>query len=214
MPPTFVRPQDVPVKSPNTLAEGIIQQSLDAENLEILGIGTAISLTCSTVGIATGIAKIYLKKIILDYVETALGDLEAIYFMVTTKPTTEVADTVTKLEKELTSNKAGPGGQVVLVSKVAETKRITTTCLYKMREFQLIKISGAGFAMNPAASAALQVVRLSRDPARVEAVSLESISAKESGRPRTALSIYLRQGKRPERDADFTRTLRELRIIQ
>jgi len=210
----FIRPQDATAKSPSTVAEDIIQQSLDAEKLDILGIGSAISHTCSTVGIATGIAKLFLKKTHIDYVQTILGDFEAIYFMLNTKPTTEIGETVSRLEREITSNKPGPGGQIVLVSKLAEVRRVTTTCLYKMREFELIKIEGAGFAMSPAVSAALQVVRLSKDPVRVEAVNLDSIQAKDTGRARTAISIYLRRGKSGDRDADFTRTLRELKIIK
>lgn len=214
MPPIFIRPQDATAKSPNTLAEELIQQSLSNDVLDVLGIGSAISLACSTVGIATGIARLYLKRILLDYIETAIVDFEAIYFMLSTKPTTEVTDTVKKLEAEITSNKAGPGGQIVLVSKLAETRRITTTCLYKIQEFELVKIAGAGFAIGSAVSAALQVVRLSKDPVKIVATSLEAIPAKTTGRPTTALNIYIRRGKGPERDADFTRTLSELKITR
>ena len=210
----FIRPQDVTVKSPNTIAEDLIQQSLEAEKLDVLGIGTATSHACSTVGIATGIAKLFLKKIQIDYIETMLGDFEAIYFMLTTKPTKEIEEIVSKLEREITSNKAGPGGQIVLVSKLVEVRRVTTTCLYKMREFELIKVQGAGLAMSSAISAALQVVRLSREPVKVEAVTLDSIEAKDTGRAHTAISIYLRRGKGGDRDADFTRTLRELKIVK
>jgi hypothetical protein len=213
MPPIFVRPQDAASKTPNGLAEEVIQQSLSADRLEILGLGTAISLTCATVGIATSLAKLYVKKTFLDYVETSIGDFEAIYFALATKPTAELTDLVAKLENEIISKKAGPGGQIVLVSKLAEVRRITTTCLYKMREFELIKIEGAGFAMGAAVSAALQLVRLSKEPVKIEATTLESISTKD-GRPTTAISIYIRRGKGPDRDPDFSKALRELRVTQ
>lgn len=213
MPPVLIRPQDATARSVNDLAEDIIQQSLGTETMDIAGIGSAIPYSCSVVAVATGIAKIYAKKILLDYVETpVIGPFETMYFLLTTKPTTELRDKVAKLEGELVANKPGPGGQVVLVSKLVEIRRITTTCLYKINEFELVKIGAAGSAIGSAVSAVLQVLRLSKQPASIEAVSLESVTSKVTGRPATAVSIYIRRGKRPERDPDLQRTLRELRL--
>jgi hypothetical protein len=213
LPPILIRPQDATARLVNDLAEEIIQRSLSVEYLDVVGIGSAISHTCSVVGVATSIAKIYVKKLLLDYVETpVVGPFETIYFSLTTKSSTEHEEKVAKLEAELVQNRPGPGGQLVLVSKLAEVRRITTTCLYKMREFELLKIEAAGSAIGSAASAALQVVRLSKESARIEAVGLETIQSKVTGRPSSALSIYIRRGKQLERDPDFQRTMRDLKL--
>jgi len=213
MPSILIKPQDITVKSVNTLAEEIIQQSLSADTIGLVGIGQAISRTCAIVGLSTEIARIYARKIVLDYVETpVIGPFEAIYFQLTSKPTTELSDLVKRLESELVANKPGRGGQLVLVSKLAEIRRITTTCLYTLRDFDLMKIQAAGLAINSAVSAALQVVRLSKEPVRVEAVGLEPIESKMNMHRTTALSIYIRRGKSVERDPDLLRTLRDLRL--
>lgn len=214
VPPILIRPQDAVSKSVNVLAEEVIQRTLDVDTLDIFGIGSAISYACSVVAVATGIAKIYRKKILLDYVEQpVIGSFEAIYFSLTTRPTTELQDRVAKLETEIVANKPGPGGQLVLVSKLAEVRRITMTCLYKMKEFELIKIGAAGSAINSGVSAALQVIRLSKEPVRIEGVSLDAIPSRVEGRLSTAILIYVRRGKPAERDPDLLRTLRDLKVI-
>jgi len=214
MPSILIKPQDIALKSVNALAEDIIQQSLTADTIGVVGIGPAMSRTCAIVGVSTEIARISPRKILLDYVETpVVGPFDAIYFQLTTKPTAELPELVKRLESELVANRTGPGGQVVFVSKLAEIRRITTTCLYTIRDFDLVKIQAAGLAINSAVSAALQVVKLSKEPARIEAVTLEPIQSKTGGYRTTALSIYIRRGKVAERDPDLVRTLRDLKLI-
>lgn len=213
MPSILIKPQDIALKSVNALAEDIIQQSLSADTIGVVGIGTAISRTCAIVGLSTEIARIFPRKVLLDYVETpVIGPFDAIYFQLTTKPTSELSDLVKQLESELVANRPGPGGQLVLVSKLAEIRRITTTCLYTIRDFELVKIQAAGLAINSAVSAALQVVKLSKEPARIEAVSLEPIQSKTAGFRTTAVSIYVRRGRPTEKDPDLLRALRDLKL--
>jgi hypothetical protein len=213
LPPILIRPQDATAKPPTALAEELIQQSLEVETLTVVGIGSAIPHACSTVAIASEIAKVHVRKILLDYVETpVIGPFEAIFLFLTTRPTNELRERVAKLETELKVNAPGPGGQVVLVSKLAEVRRITMTCLYKMKEFELIKINAAGLAISSGVSAALQLVRLSREPVRIEAVVLESIKSRETGKPTTAMAIYVKRGKPTEADADLVKTLHDLKL--
>ena len=199
--PVVLRPEDLANKRVSTIIDGIIQTLVTHKELDVVGISSAIFLACSSANIVASVSKFNASKISIDYLEyPVIGKFEAIFLTLSKEGSSNHVERVKALESEIVG---GPGGSVVAVTKQDRLERITSLCLFRLREYSLVKILAAGTAITGAVLAALQVSKggIAREEVGIPLVDLSSIPRREpEGKSTTAIAIYLKRGHKTDYD--------------
>ena len=206
--PLIVRPQDLSLKV-SDLSERVILGMMKAEELDIIGLNSAIFLTCSAINIATDIANVHVNELCIDYIEVPiLGRLEAIFAAVGREPKIDIKSRIAEEEKgmNLTTDREG---QLIAVWRGGKIERLVTICLLKLSKVEKLKVIAAATAINDAVSLVLQLTKgsISKVPVGISFISLSTIQSREDAQKKmTAISIFLKKGQKTE----YTRRHREL----
>jgi len=197
------------------LSEQIIQELIQAEEMDIIGLSQACFLACSAVNIATKIANVHVTRIYLDNLEVPiLGKFEAIFFTLTKKSGIDFEAEMKRLDQGLALDR-GRDSDVVVIGSRDTPGNMTTIALWKLSKSKRIKIIAAGAAINNAITAALQIThgQISKDPVGILLIALSSIEPRASTghmNPVSAINIYLEKGVAKNYDKRHTDTVNEL----
>lgn len=168
------------------------------ENLEIVGISTAITSACIAIIKARELANVYVANAALDYIELpVIGRLEAIFVALSRRPPAKTTEAmIQELDAPLNVTFT-PLGQAIAVPRQEKAERILTITLSKLRHFGKVKVMAAGAAIGSAVSVALWTSKsgIAKETIGIEYVGLTSVASKlqpESSVP--ALAIYLTKG--------------------
>ncbi len=214
-PHLILRPADVPRERLGKLSERIIQELMQTEEMDVVGLSSACFLACSAVNISSRIANIHVTRSLIDYISVpVMGKLESVFFTISRKPGPDYVAEMQKLDKDL-NLPVGPDSDVVAVGSRDAPERMTTLALWKLARVKRVKIVAAGAAINNAITTALQLTQggISKEPVGVLLVGLSSIPSRDSGgvpRQVTAINIYLEKGFATKYDQRHSRILKDL----
>lgn len=187
--------------------------------MEIIGLSSAIFLTCSGVNMATDIANVNIGEICVDYVEVPIiGEFEAILIKVGIESTVDRKKRVEEEEKgmSLTTEREG---QIVAVRRGDRLERLVTLALLKFQKVDKLKLIAAATAINDAVSFALKLTegKVAKDPIGINFIDLQTIKSREDpSKKMTGISIYLEKGHKTVRSQwhkDFIKKLKEKRTV-
>lgn len=210
--PIIIKPEDLSTKDVTFFSQQIIRSMIKYEELDVIGISSAIFLACSAVNVSTNIANIYVNSLSLDYIDIpVIGKFEGSFFVLSREPKIDWTAERQKLDKEMKLT-IEPDGQLVVVSRRVSPEKMITICLWKLSKFDLVKIIAAGTAINNAVAVALQVARggISKEPVALRLVTLTTVPSKETTPPKpvTGIEIYLQKGM------ETTYDKRHLKILE
>lgn len=193
----IIKPESVAKERPSDFLEKIIS-GLDSTNeVDLIGLGDAVFLACSSVKQAIDLANIGISEIAVDYWDHPfLGRYEGIFFVLSKQKGTDQEAAVQEKDAGMDLSIA-PVGQVIMVPKLESPNRIVIMALHKLRMHDRIKIIGAGGAINTAVSVALKLVKgnVAKDPIGIEAIVLSTVMGKGTdSKPTTGINIYLAKG--------------------
>lgn len=198
--PIIVKPQDLSLKL-SDISERVIHGMMEAEELDVIGLGTATFLACSAVNIATEIASVYMNELYADYVEVPiLGKFESIFMRIGREPKIDIKSRIEEEEKEmnLTTEREG---QLIAVRKGGRIEKLVTLCLLKFSKVEKVKVIAAASAINDAISLALRLTKgtISKVPIGISFMSLTSLESRDDPTKKvTGISIFLRKGQKTE----------------
>jgi len=211
-----IRPEDLAIRKTSALSEQIVQTLINFDELDVVGISTAVFLPCSAINIARSIADIHISRLYIDYLEIPIvGKFEAIFFTLSRKMGLDIEAKMRELDSKMNLT-IGKEGQLIAVSRRERLERLTSLCLWKLREFPRVKILGAGMAISNAVATALQVSRagISKDPIAIEFIGLSTIQSRETDKPPkpvSAIDIYLTKGNETQYDERHLKIIEHLR---
>lgn len=194
-----LRPHDVQRERVGRLSEQIIQELMQSDEMEVVGLSLACFLACSAVNIATKIANVHVSKVEVDYLTVpVLGKFEAIFFTLTKEPGIDFESEMKKLDEGLGLEK-GRDSDVIAIGSRDSAEKMTTMTLWKLSKSARVKIVAAGAAISNAIATTLQIThgQISRDPVHISLIALSSIEPRVAAghmNPVTAINIYLEKG--------------------
>lgn len=209
----MIKPQDITLKV-SEFSEKVVQNLMQAEEFDVIGLGDGIFLACSAVNIATDIANAHVNELSADSLGVpVLGNIDAIFITVGREAKLDIAKRVEEEEKGmvLTTER---DGQIIAVRRGARTEALVHLCLIKLSRFDKLKIVAAASAINDAVHLALQIAKgpVAKEPVGIALINLYTITAREDPQKKmTAASIYLRKGYKGEyskRHQDLIKKLR------
>ena len=195
-----IRPDDIIERSSTYFSQQIISSIMSFGELDVIGLGTSIFMTCSAVNISKDIANVNIHHISLDYVDfPILGKYEVILFTLkNTPPKTTMKSLAERIDKKL-NNYIGRDGQLIVVSRRQNIEKLVAMCLWKMSQFNQIKLIAGGTAINNATKIALTLAKsgIAKEPTYVKLISLEKLTRTrtEIPKPITGIAIYIEKGK-------------------
>lgn len=211
----IIRPEDISTKRPNDFSQEIVSSLLEAPEINVIGISSAIFFACSSVNITRDLADIHINHLELDYIEyPVIGKFEGVFFNLSRKKTVDWESEARALSEKmkLTFDR---DGQLVVVSKRQSIDKLRMICLWKLSRMNLLKIIGAGTAINNAVRIALQISRggIAKEPVAIKLVSIQSLEAKEAEAQKTTtgIEIFLERGKETEYSKKHNELLRTLK---
>jgi len=213
--PIIIRPEDLSTKDVGLFSEQIIHSMIAYDQLDVIGLSTAIFLTCSSVNISTSIANVHVNATSLDYIDIpVVGKFEGIFFVLGREPKVDWKSQSEKFDKTMKLS-IDPTGQLIVISRRQEPARMITMCLWKLSKFDRLKIIAAGTAINNAVYVALQVARggIAKEPVAISLVALSTVPSREGilPKPVTGIEIYLEKGKETVYDNRHLRVLERIK---
>jgi len=193
----------------------IINTMAKVEELDIVGLSSAISLACSAVRMSTSVARIYIEELCLDYIEIpVLGKFSGAFFSLGREQKTDWDSEKAEIEKNMKLS-FDPDGQLVIVSKNLLPDKMIPLCLWKLAKSDRLKIMAAGYWINSAAALALEITKgaISRETVGIELMTLstQTIGTQETTpKLATGLEIYLKKGQPTEYSKKHKAVLSEL----
>lgn len=192
-----IRPADVSLRIAD-VAERIIGGILEHSELDVIGIGNAMFLSCAAVNMATGIANIFINEVCIDSFEVPLlGKINFVSSHLTQNKTTDFDELVKAEESQMKYLFE----QTISVGKESNLDKLLTLCLLKLSEVDQLKIMAAGGSINDAILLALRLTtgKISKVPVGVKLVSIHSITTKaDATRKIVAIGIYIKKGSATE----------------
>ena len=196
--PIIVKPQDLSLRV-NVLSERVILGMMKAEQLDIIGLNTAVFLACSAINIATEIANIHVNELCVDYIEIpVLGRFEAVFVRVGKEPKIDINSRIEEEEKgmNLTTDREG---QLIAVRRGGRIEKLVTICLLKLSRVEKLKVIAAASAINDAVSLVLQLTQgsISKEPIGITFISFSTIQSRDDPTKKmTGISIFLKKGQK------------------
>jgi len=196
----LIKPDDIIGKGAIFFSQQIIDAIMKSEEVDVIGFGTSIFLTCSAVNISTNIANIHIHDISLDYIEIpVIGKNEVILFTLKNFPPEKPLETLAKeIDKRLNLSFSS-NGQLIVVSRKQNIEKMVTLCLWKLSKMDEIKLMAGGTAINNAVKIALILSKggIAKEPVSIKLISLETFqrSRVQPPKPITGISIYLGKGQ-------------------
>ena len=196
--PIIVKPQDLSLRV-NVLSERVILGMMKAEQLDIIGLNTAVFLACSAINIATEIANIHVNELCVDYIKVpVLGRFEAVFARVGKEPKIDIKSRIEEEEKgmNLTTDREG---QLIAVRRGGRIEKLVTLCLLKLSRVEKLKLIAAASAINDAVSLALHLTQgsISKEPIGITFISFSSIQSRDDPTKKmTGISIFLEKGQK------------------
>lgn len=194
--PIVLRPEQTTYLRVTDLSETIVQNLVKFGSVDMVGISSAMFIACGAVNLARNIANVNVKSLAIDYIDIPIvGKFEGVFFELTKEPGIDFKKQIDTYEIMLNQN-GGGFQKTVGVSKKDRPEKLTSIALMKLSKFPMIKISGAGVAINTAISIALQLAKanIARKKVGIRFVGLDAIPQKiDRTKTTTALQIYLQQ---------------------
>ena len=199
----LIKPDDAVNRSSTYFSERIISSIMSSGQVDVIGLGPSISIASSAVNISADIANVHIHEVTLDYVEfPVLGKYEVIVFSL---KNVSLEKPLALLARQLDENMKltiDREGQLVVISARQAIERTVQMCLWKLSNFERVKILAAGSAITNAARTALTITKgdISREPVFIELISFGRFEKTRGGPPKpiTSIHIYLRKGKGKE----------------
>jgi hypothetical protein len=188
----LLQPSDASAKITDVV-EGIIAGIMETGEVNVVGFNEALFLTCSSVNMATEIAKVYVDDIdIADFDLPGFGRVFAVSAHLTQKMAGEYTTVAAQEDKTMTD-----ADQTISVSRASTFERLITISLLKLVKFDKVKIAAAGGSINDAITLALKLTggQISKDPVGIKLFHLYSITMRDDPtKSIAAVSIYLQKG--------------------
>jgi len=199
----LIKPSDVLDRSSTSFSEKIISSIMSDGQIDVVGLGTSIFLACSAVNISTDIANVHIHEVTLDYIEFPfLGKSEVIIFTLKNAPRGKHTQVMAKELNEKMKLTTERDGQLIVISRRQTIERTVQMCLWKLINFERIKLMAGGSAINNAIRTALVLAKgnISKQPLFIELISLEKFyrSRGDQTKPITGIHIYIKKGKEKE----------------
>lgn len=210
--PIIVKPQDLSFKV-SDISERVIRGMMEAEELDIIGLDTAMFLACSAINIATDIANVHINDLCADYIEVpVLGKFDAVFARLGREAKIDIKSRIEEEQKgmNLTTDREG---QLIAVRKSGRIEKLVTLCLLKLSKAEKLKVIAAATAINDAISLALQLAKgpISKVPIGISFMSLSSIESRDDPAKKvTGVSIFLRKGQKTEYSKRHLELVRKL----
>jgi hypothetical protein len=188
-----IRPNDVSTSKTSDFAEKIISGILEYGELDVIGIGDAMFLSCAAINMATEIANVFVDEICIDSFEVPI--LGKINFVSSHLSQNKITD-FDKLVKSEESEMKNPYEQTISIARDSSLEKLLTVSLMKLSRFDRLKIMAAGGAINDAILLALRLTkgRISKDPMGVGVINLYSINTRSDETKKiVAISIFVRK---------------------
>jgi DNA-binding protein len=197
----------------NDVAEKIICGIMESGELNVVGVGEGIYLTCASINFAKEIANVHINEIFLDYIEPpGQGKFESISCLLSTKEGADMAKLVVEEEKDMNLT-TGRDGQIVNVGRNITLDSLLTLLLIKFSMFKKIKVCAAGSSINDAVSLCLKLCKagISKETIGIDLIDLYTIEMRADPTKKiTAISIYLKKGSPTQYSEKHLELLRKI----
>jgi hypothetical protein len=188
----LLQPSDASAKITDVV-EGIIAGIMETGEVNVVGLNDALFVACSSVNMATEIAKVYVDDIdIADLDIPGFGRSSVVSAHLTQKMAGEYTTLAAQEDKTMTDV-----DQTVSVSRASTLERLITISLLKLVKFDKVKIAAAGGSINDAITLALKLSsgQISKEPVGIKLFHLYSITMRDDPtKSIAAVSIYLQKG--------------------
>ena len=188
-----IRPSDVSLKI-SDVTEMIISGIMDAGEVDVIGVGDAMSIVCSALNLSCEIAKIYINQISFENLEDpVLGKTAVIFAHLAQLELVDYEKLVAEEEKIMDNI----NDRTISVGHEIPMEKLLTRSLMALARFDEIKLIAAGGSINEAISLALKLTtgQISRGTVGVKLIYLYSINMRNDSAKRiSAISIYLQKG--------------------
>ncbi|MGA3291328.1 MAG: hypothetical protein ABSD42_13940 [Candidatus Bathyarchaeia archaeon] len=209
-----VTPDKSELMGARDLSQNIIQELMKTETLNVVGIGSSITLAIAAVDLSRNLANVNIQSISLDYIHlTANYVPEAIFLELSKKPSNP-SSSVNAFETQLFDDKIA---KTVAVHRGDGVETITNQILWKLKKCDTIKVMASGFAIMTAVRSTLQVITsgITREQVGISAITIDSIERKtpidSSITKRVpAIQIYLEKGQKTEYPANHKEIIQKV----
>lgn len=189
----LLQPSDASAKMTDVV-EGIISGIMETGEVNVVGLNDSLFLACSSVNMATEIAKVYVDDIDIAELEIpGLGKASAVSAHLTQKLAGEYSTLAEQEDKTMTD----VADQTISVSRASTFERLLTITLLRLAKYDKIKIAAAGGSINDAIALALKLTggEISKDQVGIKLFHLYSIIMRnDPTKSIAAVSIYLQKG--------------------
>lgn len=196
----LIKPEDVQKGGAYRFSDQIINSLRKADELFVIGMGNAISLTCTAVLRATSIANVKISEVGVNYVGIPKLGITGVFFILDKQSKINWDEKKKRLEKGMNLS-FERGGQLLIVSNNLPIDRAIPLALSRLADSSCIKISAAGTAINRAVSIALELTQSDISPCELgtELVIVFTVqyTKGETTVPETVMDIFVSKGKKP-----------------
>lgn len=209
-----VTPDKSELMGARDLSQNIIQELMKTDILNVVGIGSSITLAIAAVDFSRNLANVNIQSVSLDYIHlTANYVPEAIFLELSKKPSSP-SSSVNAFEAQLFDDKIA---KTVAVRRGDGVETITNQILWKLNKCDTIKVMASGFAIMTAVRSTLQVITsgITREQVGISAITIDSIERKtpidSSITKRVpAIQIYLEKGQQTEYPANHKEIIQKV----
>jgi hypothetical protein len=188
----LLQPSDASAKITDVV-EGIIAGIMETGEVNVVGLNDSLFLACSSINMATEIAKVHVDDIDIAELEIpGLGKAAAVSAHLTQKQAGEYSALAEQEDKTMTD----VTDQTVSVSRASTFERLLTITLLRLAKYDKVKIVAAGGSINDAIALALKLTggQISKDPVGIKLFHLYSIIMRnDPTKSIAAVSIYLQK---------------------
>jgi hypothetical protein len=176
------------------IVEAIIADIMENSEINVVGLNDSLFLACSSINMATEIAKVYVDDIDISELEIpGIGKVSAVSAHLTQKQAGEYSALAEQEDKNMTDI----ADQTISVSRASTFERLLTITLLRLAKYDKVKIVAAGGSINDAIELALKLTggQISKDPVGIKLFHLYSIIMRnDPTKSIAAVSIYLQKG--------------------
>jgi len=176
------------------IVEAIIADIMENGEINVVGLNDSLFLACSSINMATEIAKVYVDDIDISELEIpGIGKVSAVSAHLTQKQAGEYSALAEQEDKNMTDI----ADQTISVSRASTFERLLTITLLRLAKYDKVKIVAAGGSINDAIELALKLTggQISKDPVGIKLFHLYSIIMRnDPTKSIAAVSIYLQKG--------------------
>ncbi len=211
----IIRPDDVGKGQVSVFSDQIINRMSKISQLDVIGIGSGVSLACQAVCRSSEFARIHVSEIFVDYLDIPiLGKMGAFFLTLSGEKAVDWEAEKEKLEKGMKLT-FGVDGQLLVISQKLPPEQIIPLCLKKLWRNDTVKILAYGTSIIRATNLALEITlgKISKEVVGVALMVLSTKIATIEGKetPITGLEIFLKKGNETKYSKHHKTVLDELR---